>query len=245
MSALRAPLTVPGFESFLSQVGIADALPSPSSHRTVYRAYLRRMQASAPAALERDFIESLGVLCLTDKKDDVLMWAHYAGNHRGVCVGFDSGAEPFDTARKVSYSEQRVAISDDHRSDDEQLVQIALLTKSTHWKYEREWRAVKRPVSDDEKEYYRQLLAEDPQSADAIANVLASEGGPGQYEFESSAIRVVCLGAEMSMDRKNEVTTIVREMAPHVRIEQMELDKRYFSLNSSRVPRTMKFSANP
>ncbi|MFM0324863.1 DUF2971 domain-containing protein [Caballeronia glebae] len=239
MSALRAPLTVLGFESFLLQVGIADTLPSPSSHRTAYRKYLRRMQASAPAALERNFIESLGVLCLTDKKDDVLMWAHYAGNHRGICVGFDSEAEPFNTAREVSYSEQRVAISDDHRSGDDQLVQIALLTKSKHWDYEREWRAVKRPVSDDEKEYYRKLLAEDPDSTDAIASMLASEGGPGQYEFESSAIRVVCLGAQMSIERKNEVMTILRELAPHVRIEQMELDKRYFSLNASRIPRTM------
>jgi hypothetical protein len=202
MSALRAPLTFSGFESLLTQFGIADAWPSPSSRRTAYREYLRRMQASSPAALERNFIESLAVLCLTDKRDDLLMWAHYAGNHRGICVGFDSEAEPFDTAREVSYSKQRAAISDDHRSGYEELVQIALLTKSKHWEYEREWSAVKRHVSDDEKEYYRKLLVEDPDLEDTISNVMASEGGPGQYEFESSAIRVVCLDAPMSTERR-------------------------------------------
>jgi hypothetical protein len=234
MTSLRAPRTVSGFDSALRDAGIENLLTSTSSKRTIYRDYLRRMQALAPKALERRWVDSLGVLCLTTEKADVLMWAHYADSHRGICVGFDSGATPFNTARAVVYSQQRAVISQDAESDDDQIIDLALLTKSLHWSYEHEWRAIKRPVSDDEKTYYKQLLTESPDALNDIADVLASEGGPGHYEFEPSAIRVVCLGAQMPDVRRNDVIEIVRQRLPNVRIERMELDQRHFQLNSSR-----------
>lgn len=35
------------------------------------------------------FIEA-GIACFSAKKDSVLMFSHYADNHRGVCIGFDT-----------------------------------------------------------------------------------------------------------------------------------------------------------
>ena len=30
-----------------------------------------------------------GITCFSRKNDNILMWAHYANNHQGVCIGFD------------------------------------------------------------------------------------------------------------------------------------------------------------
>lgn len=38
---------------------------------------------------------SAGVICFTKKPDNLLMWAHYANCHQGICIKFDSGAEHF------------------------------------------------------------------------------------------------------------------------------------------------------
>lgn len=38
---------------------------------------------------------STGVICFTRKPDNLLMWAHYAVNHRGICVEFDRNAPHF------------------------------------------------------------------------------------------------------------------------------------------------------
>lgn len=37
--------------------------------------------------------ELIGVLCLTEKKDNLLMWSHYANSHKGFCIKFDASHE--------------------------------------------------------------------------------------------------------------------------------------------------------
>ena len=32
---------------------------------------------------------SMGILCLSESDDSLLMWAHYANNHRGMCVEYE------------------------------------------------------------------------------------------------------------------------------------------------------------
>ncbi|MBE4602019.1 DUF2971 domain-containing protein [Vibrio navarrensis] len=39
---------------------------------------------------------SVGVLCFASKNDNLLMWAHYANNHSGICIEFDRSAEFFN-----------------------------------------------------------------------------------------------------------------------------------------------------
>src|SRR5437870_5816759 len=40
--------------------------------------------------------ENLGAFCLTEKPDDLLMWAHYADHHRGAILEFDQKHEFFN-----------------------------------------------------------------------------------------------------------------------------------------------------
>lgn len=94
----------------------------------------------------RDFT-TLGVLSLVkDRRQDLLMWAHYAENHKGCVLEFDSTHEWFTTKHgsnrhellgvlhEVRYSPTRpqVSLLDLGKKD--------LLTKAECWGYENEWR---------------------------------------------------------------------------------------------------------
>lgn len=40
-------------------------------------------------------LQKFGVTCFTENPTDILMWSHYADNHRGVCLSFDFDEEAF------------------------------------------------------------------------------------------------------------------------------------------------------
>lgn len=68
------------------------------------------------------------------------MWAHYADNHRGVCLGFDL---PMSLADKIDYVEDLFPMDFQVRTDTAynlKMVDFARKTKSKHWEYEEEWR---------------------------------------------------------------------------------------------------------
>jgi hypothetical protein len=83
----------------------------------------------------------VGVLCLSEVRDDLLMWAHYADSHRGICFVFD-GADPvLASAQPVRYQRARPTVNPLIHTKDEML-DSALFTKSDHWAYEKEWRLI-------------------------------------------------------------------------------------------------------
>lgn len=92
-----------------------------------------------------NLIERVGVSCFSGVKDSTLMWTHYASQHTGVCIGFDTGQHIFQTAWKVNYQQELPTIY--RPTDDPDLMlQKSLLTKSLHWKYECEWRIIIDPA---------------------------------------------------------------------------------------------------
>jgi hypothetical protein len=106
-----------------------------------------RQRASTPLDYMDGFRESyhkmvtgrVGVMCLSEFHDDVLMWAHYADAHRGVCLVFDPADPFFATAQPVRYQTERPQVNPLVHSP-EQMLDAAMFTKSEHWSYEREWR---------------------------------------------------------------------------------------------------------
>jgi len=81
----------------------------------------------------------LGVLCLTAQADNHLMWVHYAQNHTGFILGFNSHARFFSEKdrilRKVTYQDRPNVLSNADLN--------VCFYKSNAWKYEREWRCVR------------------------------------------------------------------------------------------------------
>lgn len=95
--------------------------------------------------LNDEFIKITRALCLTEKPDNILMWAHYSNSHTGFVVEFDQTNEFFHQGktlkdeygyiRKVEYKNTIPEI--DPVSDN---IAAHYLIKSDEWKYEQEWR---------------------------------------------------------------------------------------------------------
>jgi hypothetical protein len=81
---------------------------------------------------------TLGMLCLSGKWDNTLMWSHYTNDHRGFVIEFDGNDSFFDFGfEKVVYSHERPILL--NRPDGWNDPSV-FITKSTDWAYEEEYR---------------------------------------------------------------------------------------------------------
>ena len=131
-----------------------------------------RFQQDAIALTVQDYQERLGTVCLSETHDNLLMWAHYASEHRGFVIEFDAtyffefADDPLKTwlfnVNRVRYREMRVANQSGSWWDYFYATHHEIATtKSTHWSHEQEWR-MQRPLSnvdrvakDDRNEGYK------------------------------------------------------------------------------------------
>lgn len=124
------------------------ARTSPGSTRAERRRTEKRMRSNN--TFEETFshstqitLQNVGIFSLSARHLDLLMWPHYADNHRGICVRFemqallDSGKVPFP----VIYSENRPTC-DIILETHVEWINKAVLTKGDPWSYEEEWRIV-------------------------------------------------------------------------------------------------------
>ncbi len=88
------------------------------------------------------FRNERSLACFSSKKDDILMWAHYADGHRGFCLEFDTKREPFNKALEVFYKESFPKMKTVRLLLDEKYkpFENTIQTKYTQWEYEKEWR---------------------------------------------------------------------------------------------------------
>ncbi|MDB5440343.1 MAG: hypothetical protein JWM33_2770 [Caulobacteraceae bacterium] len=92
-----------------------------------------------------------GVLSLSATWASVLMWSHYADEHRGICVEYDTTDQEHPTLGPVNYRAARAVKASDlvgwKGRGDETAKKRVILTyfyaKSAEWKYEKEWRDVR------------------------------------------------------------------------------------------------------
>lgn len=91
-----------------------------------------------------------GISCLSEEFDSLLMWAHYANNHRGMCVEYELleinkqlGFSPVP----IIYSDNRVSVhtldSNTLEKDIQRIFIESLTSKSPEWSYEKEWRIIR------------------------------------------------------------------------------------------------------
>src|SRR5439155_13428816 len=84
--------------------------------------------------------QRFGVLCFSEVKDEHLMWAHYAAEHRGFVIEFDTGNTSFQQLgllRQVEYLPHRPVY------DPAKGAMGFWRQKTKKWAYEREWRRVR------------------------------------------------------------------------------------------------------
>ena len=106
-------------------------------------------------------LDRYGVVCLTTANDNILMWSHYAGSHTGICLGYTPSPDAMDfaCAFKVRYESVRPQFNM-MNSMIEQSVFDALVTKSTDWSYEKEWRLIDHRILERKRTYPPATLVE-------------------------------------------------------------------------------------
>ena len=103
--------------------------------------------------LQEEFEETkrtTGISCLSESDSSLLMWAHYANNHKGMCVEYEllkiSNQLKF-TPVPVIYTNDRVTLSSlESENLDRDTMKIfveSITTKSSEWNYEKEWRIIR------------------------------------------------------------------------------------------------------
>lgn len=208
---------------------------SKTGQRKLYNNVSIALLAGQSKPTTKEWLNKLGALCLTTKPKDLLMWAHYGSNHTGICIGFDGDHQPFFEAKEVIYTSHRPRIPIVNLSRDEgEIIKSVLLAKSEHWSYENEFRVIKRPVSEDEKHFYKELISNQPDKIEEVAALLASEGGHGTYEFEPKAIQRVYFGSRTSVEHKHHIGELLNILGLKPKVFDIELDARHYWLNEKR-----------
>lgn len=84
-------------------------------------------------------MQRVGILCLTPHADNILMWSHYADNHKGICIELNVRACPelFVYPIKVNYTK-------DYPVFDLGDTNLIYATKFESWSYEEEVRILKK-----------------------------------------------------------------------------------------------------
>jgi len=109
--------------------------------------------------------------CFCERFDSVILWAHYADQHKGVCLEFEfprftTGFGDFESLEdgqcmlfeEVNYSKQRPLLlmnTDQASVVPYEMIEKSILTKSLDWAYEEEWRFVKRNSSEVSYERFK------------------------------------------------------------------------------------------
>ena len=183
--------------------------------------------------LQKDLNSKFGLLCLTEKPDNELMWSHYADSHKGFAIGFKSDHPYFNQRKsdldqtnflqKVIYTKQRPSLAFFDPEADEaaavpKLIQQIFLTKSLNWKYEKEWRMIK-------------LL----EGADLIKQVSVDQIYLFNYPIDS--IDRVILGAKCPQQLKMDISKFISEKSALAKIKlyQCTLDRTTYKIKLGKV----------
>ena len=175
--------------------------------------FLQTGQDVLDAEVEK-FLSQRGVSCFAERPDNLLMWSHYSGHHKGFCLEFDTKGEPFKKIYQVKYTSQMPSFDLVPMlcADDFDQIKDLFCTKSMDWQYEREWRALHR------------------------------EAGTA-YTYPSEALKGIYLGPEASFTTFEIVALILAGQNEEVKLWQGKRSKADFSVDFELVTYTSHLEA--
>ncbi len=108
------------------------------------KSVLKENAKKSLAGLAEQFLDKRGVSCFTESNDNLLMWSHYAEGGRGMCLEFSTADPLFEKSHKVTYTDSipTIRLGTILCDDDFDQVTEFFKTKSSHWRYEAEWRVI-------------------------------------------------------------------------------------------------------
>lgn len=164
------------------------------------------------------------VFCVSEQNDNIVMWSHYADEHRGVvfklrCI--DAIDNRLLAARQVIYTDSFLSFPSAnqyarHLTGEQPIDMVALsrnaaFTKHLDWSYEKEWRVHIPLLNEPEGDGYA-IYDEDPQI------------------FET-----VYLGCRMAKEQIQTVVKAIQTYLPKTEIYLAERSKKSFALSFKKV----------
>ena len=169
---------------------------------------IREWERERLEAFKKMLLCETGMLCLSEVRDDILMWSHYADSHRGTCLEFGLGGyksmeyvDFFARAHKVRYQKGVPRFEFYRPQDAAEQVAATVLTKANHWEYEKEWR----------------IVDLDP--------------GPGLHNIPEGIISGVILGLQMPDDQRERVRHVIAECKSDVPIYEARRHEGAYALD--------------
>jgi hypothetical protein len=168
-----------------------------------------------------------GILSLSMTSDNLLLWAHYASEHRGLAIEIDPGDDDFNRHHRstdksfqrtgqVRYSADRPRIP-----ETEDILFDHFFVKSPEWSYEQEYRIVRKFES-------------------AVETIDAQPFPIHLYELPASAIRRIIFGVRVTEEQRRNVIqdTKVDPGFAHVGFAQAVIDPTEFKIDIRVLPTT-------
>jgi len=164
-------------------------------------------------------LNNIGILSLSENKEHLAMWAHYANNHKGIVIEFDKKhwfftkmklpkyATVIHNLRKVNYvlKNGRKSINSNEYFEDKD----TYLTKSCDWEYEKEYRMTVYVETNDEY-------------IDGIG-----------IKFPTELIKSVYIGSKAEKETIKYIKNLkLCDEWKHIDIYKMEIDKKNYKLVS-------------
>jgi hypothetical protein len=162
------------------------------------------------SSMNKLFFDKIGVCCFSSKNDDILMFSHYADQHRGICLGFSSSIleQNFSRPEKSNKFQKVEYVSEfpDLKLGSSNMHEITRLysMKSKQWEYEEEYR----------------LLVHD---------------GRGSREFPKNALREVVFGCATPASDKRLIRRVIDLQKTSVLFLQARKARNRFELELARA----------
>lgn len=217
----------------ISSVSFAEIKAGLADSGKTHAEYLNTAIEGAAAFLReqitpsyrKDYYDNInatyGVLCLTERPDNLLMWGHYADGHRGFVIEFDDN-HPFfhhesevmpgcGFLRKVQYSRDRPNFK---KFTDITFIEM-LFAKSEDWQYEHEWR-----------------IANLLQEADLIQDHL-DIGKLHFFNLPPDCIKGVIFGCKMPSEKHDCITNYIRSDPEYsgIKLSNAVINERTYDLD--------------
>jgi len=90
--------------------------------------------------------DEMGIVCLSEDSVNILMWAHYANEHKGICIEFERNKDNtlgnYEITRPIVYQKSypKFTILDFGTSVEGGVIEKLIWSKSLDWAYEKECR---------------------------------------------------------------------------------------------------------
>lgn len=164
-------------DDFLRKISeIANLMGQPIDENSIKQVY--DSFESATKQMHTEIGKTFGVSCFTERPDNMLMWAHYADKHTGICVEYNFGklfsGSPSSLLFPVNYTKCRPIIPLEKIIDftegnmtvnKENLnlilsdIMESLIAKSDIWQYEKEWRLIQNIKNEGDRKIRLPLIS--------------------------------------------------------------------------------------